>query len=481
MWENDTISVKRGQIMNPEKDELLTYEQEIIQILRSSKTLLQKREQLDQFHNFELAQSLLEMDKDDLKKFFSLFNSLQLANVFAQLDPEAAVEIFRGTQTHIVSGILNLMESDDLVDIIECFEDRDERVTYLSLIKTAKRSVIKNLIDFDNTLVGSIMNNSFIEIKKTDTVKQAIKTIVELAPSVEFIHNIYVTDSGYLEGVLSLKEIISLGNNPNTMIYDVMTLNLITITTTTKTEDAIEMMKNYDFFLLPVVDSSFHIIGIVSFDDMVEALNQESDSDYFRLAGIMESNQEQDKETIYSSVKKRMPWLVILLFINLVTSSIVSGYEGVLTLIPTLALFMPLILNMAGNTGTQSLGIIIRLFATNQLETKKAISKHLVKEFMTGLINGFIISLLLFVLVIVLNLLVGTSISNSLPFALVISLSIGVALVVSTLAGSIVPLIMNMFKVDPAVASGPFITTINDIISLLIYFGLASILLGNLI
>ncbi|MDZ4197131.1 MAG: magnesium transporter, partial [Candidatus Izemoplasmatales bacterium] len=323
-------------------------------------------------------------------------------------------------------------------------------------------------------VVGSIMNTNYVALQKTMTVKQAIKELVKVAPTVEFINNLYVIDNGRLVGVLSLKEIMAHGNSPDVMINDIMSVNLITVEPMTPNEEAIIEMQNYDFMLLPVVDKSGYMMGIVSFDDMADIINEESDEDYSRLAGISDVNLDEKGETIFISVKKRIPWLIILLFINLFTSTIIAGYEHVLVQITTLAIFMPLILNMAGNSGTQSLGVIIRLFATNQLTQRSSIWKHLLRELVTGLFNGVFIGILLFGIVIGLRMIDGSSFLTVLPFALVISLSIFVALAVSTLAGAIIPLIMKLCKIDPAVASGPFITTVNDIISLLLYFGLAS-------
>jgi len=372
------------------------------------------------------------------------------------------------------------METDDLTDIIQAIDDKEDQITYLSLIDASKRVLIKSLIAFDEDLVGSIMNNDFVAISKDLTVKKAIKEVVKMAPEIEFIHNIYIIDEfKKLEGAMSLKELISAGYDQSQKIEDLMSVNLIYVTPSTPIEDAIEIMKNYNFLLLPVVDKYQKLIGIVSFDDILEALNLESDEDYSSLAGISDV-QVDENETVFTTIKKRLPWLVILLFINLITSSIIIGFEEELKLLPTLAIFMPLILNMAGNSGTQSLGIIIRLFATNQLESKKEIFKHLLNELLTGLFNGVVIAIGLFLMVIVFNFIKGQDFRTGLSFALVVALSINIALVVATLAGAIVPLIINALKIDPAVASGPFITTINDILSLLIYFSLASILIATL-
>ncbi|MDD4070401.1 MAG: magnesium transporter [Candidatus Izemoplasmatales bacterium] len=438
------------------------------------------REKLDEFHDYEIAKTIVLLNDKSLKRLYQVLPIRKLTEVFEELTPEEAYSILKNTNIDLVIRIFREMETDDLVDIIDFITDKEDRITFLSLIDHKRRETVKSLLDFDEGVVGSIMNNYFISISKDDTVKEAITKIVKNAPEIEFIHNIYVTDnSGVLIGAMSLKEIISAGYNQTQVIEDLMSTNLVYLTPYQDIEEAIEIMKNYDFLLLPVVDKELKIIGIVSFDDILESLNEESDEDYSSLAGISEVNIDEN-ETVFTSIKKRLPWLVFLLFLNLITSSIIVSFENQLRLLPTLAVFMPLILNMAGNSGTQSLGVVIRLFATNQLEHKKSIFKHLTNELLTGLINGVVIALALFLIVILFNLIKGETFSNGLNFALVLALSINIALIVATLSGALVPLIINLFKLDPAVASGPFITTINDIFSLLIYFGIASILITSL-
>jgi magnesium transporter len=456
-------------------------EEEIINIILNIDDEEVLREQLEMYYDYEIAKALLVLEPNSRKKLYRSLPIRKLTDVFEELTPEDAFSILRETNIETIIKIFKEMETDDLVDIIDVIDDRDDRITYLSLIDVNKRVIIKSLLDFDQGLVGSIMNNDFVSLPKNFTVKQAIKKVVSLAPEIEFIHNIFITDeTRILEGAMSLKELISAGYDQSQVIEDLMSTNLKYVTPATDIEDAIEIMKNYDFLLLPVVDKYNKLIGIISYDDILEALNEESDEDYSSLAGLSEVAIDE-KETVFKTIKKRLPWLIIIMFINLITSSIIIGFEEELKLLPTLAVFMPLILNMAGNSGTQSLGIVIRLFATNQLDHKKAIAKHILNEFFTGLVNGLIIAIGLFLMVIIFNLIKGQDFTVGLNFALVVALSINIALIVATLAGTIVPLIVNSLKIDPAVASGPFITTINDILSLLIYFGLASILIQSLV
>lgn len=466
--------------MAEELENTRQYIDQIIGILRSDSTAETKRELLDEYHEHELSEAFLEMTKEDRKRFCQLFSAAFIAEIFAEFDPEAVPALLKEQGVGEAGKILNQMENDDLVDILQAFETRDERVTYLSQINVEKRNSIKSLIDYDEDVVGSLMNNVFVGLDRGMTVKNAIKHLVEVAPSTEFINNLYVVEDRRLVGVLSLKEIISAGNQPDRPIEDLMSVNLITVAPTTSKAEAIQIMKDYDFFLLPVVDEEGRILGIVSFDDMAEAISEESEEDYARLAALTDVSLDEETENVLTTLKKRVPWLVVLLFLDVVTSSIVAGFESTLAALPVLAMFMPLILNMAGNTGTQSLGVTIGLFAMNQLTETKEIFRHLGRELLTGLVNGLIIGGLLFGMTLVYKTLHGSPLSESLAFASVIALSLTVALIASTFFGTAVPLFFKLVKVDPAVASGPFITSIVDILSLLIYFVLAILLLAGL-
>lgn len=458
----------------------ISVEEEIISLINSNEENSFISSELDKYHSYEIARILTDIDDKNQKQLFNFLTQDKITEIFEELPPDTAYQVLRNYDDKFVKKVFSDMESDDLADIIGEIQDREEQISFLSLVIPKKRTVIKNLLNFDKNMVGSIMNNEYVFVKKDFTVKKAIDKVVSFAPEIEFIHNIYIVDDdNRLVGAMSLKELISAGYDKTQLIEDLMSKNLIYISPTEDIEDAIEIMKNYDFLLLPVVDKNQRMLGIVSFDDIIDALNETADEDYSRLAALTEVDITEN-ETVFTSLKKRIPWLTVLLFINLITSSIIIGFESQLTVLPTLAIFLPLILSMAGNSGTQSLGIIIRFFATNQLDNKKAIIKHVINEFLTGLVNGLIIAATLFLMVIIFNLTKGEAFNVGLNFALTVAISINIALIVATMAGTLVPLLMNALKVDPAIASGPFITTINDILSLLIYFGMASLLIPAL-
>lgn len=453
---------------------------EVVGLFNSQLPEEEIREKISDYHDYELAKVIKELNPDDKNKLYDVLPSRVLADVFEELTPYDAFQILEVTSLTTITRIFRHMEVDDLVDIINIVDDPEDRITYLSLIQVGKRVIVKQYLNFTENVIGSIMNNSFIEIDVNDTIKQAIKTVVKEAPDCEYINNIYVSDNGKLVGALSLKELINAGNERDQLVTDIMSENLVYVNPSTLNEDALVMMQHYDFMLLPVVDKYQKLIGIISFDDMLETLSYESDMDYSSLAAVSEITIDE-KETVWETIRKRMPWLLVLLFLNIFTSSIISSYQQILILLPTLAIFMPLISSMAGNSGTQSLGVIIRLFAKNELDEKASVWKHLLNEFLTGVVNGLMIAIMMFGIVLLFNVIRHTEFQEGLRFALTIAISINVALIVSTVTGTIIPIIINLLNIDPAVASGPFITTMNDILSLLIYFTLASYLVASFI
>ncbi|MCK4552518.1 MAG: magnesium transporter, partial [Tenericutes bacterium] len=284
--------------------------EEIISIIEHKKDISVLYEEIAKFHDYEIAKALEEMSNETRSVLYSILPNKILSDVFAELDPEDAFWILEETGLDVIARIFSEMEVDDLADIIAFCEDDEDCITYLSLVNVKNRGTVRTILDYDDSLVGSIMNNTFIEVLKTDTVKQAIKKIVLEAPDNEYINNIYVSDNDQLIGALSLKELISAGNERNQLIQDVMSENLVYVYPSTKNEDALVLIQNYDFQILPVVDKYQKLIGIITFDDMIETLSHESEMDYSSVAGLSEVSVDE-RETVWETIKKRMPWLVV--------------------------------------------------------------------------------------------------------------------------------------------------------------------------
>ena len=278
-------------------------------------------------------------------------------------------------------------------------------------------------------------------------------------------------------GIIGLKQLIIAGKEDK--ISEIMTDKIISANVMRHKEEVADLMQDYDIDAIPIVDNKNNMLGIITFDDVMDVITEESEEDYARLAGLSSGDIEASRESVFLSVKKRVPWLMILLVLNLFTSLIISGFEHTIATVALLAMFMPLVLDMAGNTGTQSLAVTIRSLTEDALKSKKEISKHIFRETLIGFFNGIVVGIMAFLMA---NLVVGLTTgafftSDNIKTGTVIGASIMLTLAVSTTAGALVPLIFNMLKIDPALASGPLITTINDIVALTIYFGLATLLL----
>jgi magnesium transporter len=289
------------------------------------------------------------------------------------------------------------------------------------------------------------------------------------APDAETIYYTYVVDEDKrLVGVISLRDLII--SEEDWLISDVMNERVVSVSVGEDQEEVARMVRDYDFLALPVVDFQNHMLGIITVDDIMDVMEEEASDDYSKLAAI--SDIDSPEENAFSSAKKRLPWLIILLFLGSITASLIGSFEEALNKLAILATFIPLIAGMAGNSGTQALAVAVRGIATGEFE-KQGKWRMLLREAVTGIITGVSCGILITFIVYIWQ--------GNLFLGILIGLSILAALIVATLAGSFVPLIMHRFNIDPAVASGPFITTINDIISILIYFGLASAFMNLLL
>ncbi|XMB87441.1 magnesium transporter [Mycoplasmatota bacterium WC44] len=425
-------------------------------------------ERLLEFHPYDISQVILKLNDFD-KAFFLSLNIDTVSLVLSSLEVEEFIEFTQDVRTKIVSDIISEMDFDDAVDVLKALDDED-RIILLRLMDDKHRSKIKELMFYKEDTAGAIMTTEFIDISVNFTVKQAMKKVIDLAKEAVSINVIYVTDNDKLVGVLSLRELIVARAEDD--LKEIMTTNLITLTPLVDQIIVAETMMNYNFTVLPVVDKNMKIKGIVTSDDVMDVIDEEAVEDISALAGVTDADIDHDTETVLSSVKKRFPWLVVLLAIGSITSIIIASYEETINKVPILAVFLPLILDMSGNTGTQSLAVTIRGLSTNQFVDKRDIFEHLWREFKTALLNGFMLSTLVFIMASIMGYFTG---NTDITFALVICVSVYIAIIVATLAGALIPLLINALKIDPAVASGPFITTINDIISLTVYLTLATI------
>jgi len=426
------------------------------------------RKEFLEVHPYDQAKFFVSQEEDIRKQIYTYLSPAEMAELFHNLDSEDQEKILHEMAPSYVAEMLAQMYADDAVDVLNELE-KDQVVSYLTIMDDEAAKEIKDLLHYEEKTAGSIMTTEFVAISANKTIREAMKILKSEAPDAETIYYIYVVDDEKrLVGVLSLRDLIIADDNK--LVSEVMNDRVVYVSVSEDQENVARMMMDYDFVALPVLDYQRHLLGIIKVDDIMDVIEEEASEDYSKLAGVPDG--EGNGYSAFSAAKKRLPWLIILLLLGMFTASLIGRFEETLNKVSILAVFIPLIAGMAGNTGTQALAIAVRGIALGESDHNSKV-QLLQKEIGTGLIIGFVCGILVMLIVDVwqhnfyLGLLVGTAIFCTLT--------------VSTMTGALIPLVMHKFKIDPAVASGPFITTLNDIISILIYFGLATLLMNYLV
>lgn len=453
------------------------YINEILLILRSNKGSDYIKEELLNYHENDIAKIFPLLSKEERFKLYKILDQENLSDIFSYLDEPT--EYFNEMSNDTVVEILENMDTDDAIDILEEMEE-DERKKIIDLMDQEVVDDIKLISSYNDDMIGSKMTLNYISISRYATVKKAMKTMIQEAAINDNVSTLYfVDDDDTFYGAMDLRDLIIARDSSN--LDDLIKTSYPYLKATELVSECLGKIKDYAFDSIPIVDDKKRLIGVITSDDIIEAVTDEMGDDYAKLGGL--SCEDDLDESVFKSIGKRMPWLCILLGLGLMTSLIISGFEPVVEAIPLLVFFQSLILDMAGNTGTQSLAVTIRVIS-NEQATKKDIIKLILKELKVGLINGLIIGSISFVAVLLFLMFVKSKdaiIIYNVKIALSIGVSMLASIVVANAAGTIIPVIFKKCKVDPAVASGPLITTLNDIIAVSIYYGLAWLLFKALI
>ncbi len=420
-------------------------------------------------HPYDQAEFFSELDDEDRAKVYIFLSPEEMADLFENLeaDEEDFKDVLAQMNPNYAADMLSNMYADDAVDVLNEL-DKDQVASYLTIMDEEAAQEIKDLLHYEEYTAGSIMTTEFIAISANQTVRSAMYILKKEAPQAETIYYIFVIDEDKrLAGVISLRDLIVADDE--TMIAEVMNDRVVSVSVGEDQEEVARMMRDYNFLALPVVDFQNHLLGIITVDDIIDVMEEEASDDYSKLAGIADLD-TVDRNPL-TAAKKRLPWLIILLFLGMFTASLIGRFEDTLDKVAILAVFIPLIAGMAGNTGTQALAVAVRGIATGDLD-KESKWNIILREAGTGFITGAVCGILVTFIVYFWK--------GELFLGALVGISIFITLIIATLAGSLVPLLMHRLKIDPAVASGPFITTINDIISILIYFGIATAFMSYL-
>ena len=439
---------------------------ELAELFRSEKTDEEILDFLLNYHKNDIADMMAGMTEEERKRLYHLLGAQKVAEIFKYI--EEPRKYIRELSVESAARVISEMDSDDAVDLLEDL-DPEEKEQIVRMLDEDARKDVKMLLSYDEEEIGSCMTTNYICIPEELTIKQAMSELVKQAGENDNIMTIYVVDEkGVFAGAIDLKDLIRA--RENTHLEDLVLKSYPYVTDHEKIEDCIDELVDYAEDSIPVLSEEGKILGVITAYDIVEAVDEEMGEDYAKLAGL--TAEEDLEETTFQSMKKRLPWLIILLFLGMVVSSVVGIFETVVAVIPIVMCFQSLILDMAGNVGTQSLAVTIRVLMDENLNRKDKFGLIL-KEMRIGFANGLFLGIMAFVFI---GLYVCFIKGNALSYSFLISGCVGVslmlAMVISSLVGTTIPLLFHKIKVDPAVASGPLITTVNDLVAVVTYYGL---------
>ena len=457
----------------PPSPERPDYAAEIAEILRSDKTEEELFELLDDYHDSDLADAMELMTPEERSKFYRVLPADDVADIYERLEQDE-VEAYLGELDDArVARIIDHMDADKAVDFLRMLPT-DKRKKLVGLLDKQSQKDILMIAAYDEDQIGSRMSTNYVSISSTMTVKNAMRTLVRKAADYDNISTIYVVDENeQFYGAIELTALIIAREGQS--LEDLISTSYPYVYGSELIDDCIEDIKDYSEDSIPVLDNDNHMIGVITSQDLIQVVDDEMGEDYARLAGL--TSEEDLKEPLLQSMKKRLPWLLVLLFLGLLVSSVIAKYEHVVAQLTILIVFQSMILDMSGNAGIQSLGVTIRVLSDETLTFVEKF-KLVFKEIRVGLCNGLLLGLITFLLI---GLYIMVIRGKEPMFSFAVSGCIGLALMgamlISSFMGTVVPLFFNKIKIDPAVASGPFITTINDLIAVVTYYGLSYVLL----
>lgn len=451
------------------------YQKEIVDIVRSKLSPKALKEKLLDYHENDIAMALPLLTRDERVKLYGLLDIDTLVDIFDYA--EDVKEYFSELSLVKKKAIIENSEADTAVGYLRQI-DKTERDTLINLIDAEAKHDIKLFNSFDEDEIGSKMTTNYVAISEGVDIKTAMRELVRQAAEHDNISIIYVLDENRaFYGAIYLKDLIIA--REGTDIGDITVTSYPYVYATELVSDCIERIKDYSEDSIPVLDSENRLIGVVTATDVIEVVDDELGEDYAKLAGL--SAEEDLHEPLGMSLKKRLPWLIVLLGLALVVSSVVGTFEAVVAGLPLIMCFQSLILDMSGNVGTQSLAVTIRVLMDERLTLKQKFSL-VFKEIKVGFFNGLLLGAVSFVFIgLYVYFLKGHDLTLSLAVSGCTGIALLVAMVLSSLSGTVIPMIFKKMKIDPAVASGPLITTINDLVAVVTYYGLAWILLINVL
>lgn len=421
-------------------------------------------EELSKYNPVDLANLLSKLDEEKLVIVFRILDKEKAAEVFSYMENDLRQTLIKTLSNQDIKTIFDSMYADDAVDFLS---DMPANVVtqLLENVDIETRADINYLLQYSEDSAGSIMTVEFIELHPTMTVRQALDKIRKVGIDSETVYTCYVVEKHKLLGIVSAKDLMI--HDSDTLIKNLMKDTYVSIQTTDDRETAANLFRKYGLLAIPVVDSEGCIVGIVTFDDAIDVLTDETTEDMQKMAAMMANDEPYLKTSVWKHAKHRIMWLLILMFSATITGSIIGKYENAFAVIPLLVSFIPMLMDTGGNCGSQSSTLIIRGLAVDELQFSDAF-KIIWKEFRVSLVVGITLAIA--------NGLRILLIYQDLKLALVVSLSLIGTIVIAKVVGGILPILAKKCKLDPAIMAAPIITTIVDTFSIIIYFNIATLI-----
>lgn len=435
-------------------------------------------EMLEKKQFSEIKATIKQMHPQDISSIITTLPSHFQGIVYRLLPKDVAVNVFENFEIPFQETLLNSLKSDEVIGILNemapddrtrLFEELPANIVlkYLALLDESKRKIAYNLLGYKEDTAGRLMTTDFLELQENFTISQAIETIRITAPKKETIYYGYViSPDRKLNGVISLKSIIT--SEPDDVVGELMNTSVICVQTDALQEEVASVMAHYDLVAIPVVDLEDRLVGIITHDDILDVITEEDTEDIHLMGAVTTTDRSLLDLTIWDSIKRRLSWLILLIVLASFSTNILTMYQDVLSTVVALSFFIPLLIDTGGNAGTQSATITIRALATGELK-KQHRWEIIGKEFVSGLILGLMLG--------VLGAFQAYFTSQILLVSITVGISICVVVTLASVTGTLLPMLAERFKLDPAVMAGPFISTIVDIVGLITYFEIAKLIL----
>ncbi len=441
-------------------DELIS---KILDFINSSddKSIL---ETFSNFHHADIAEIIEELNSDEATYIIKILDSEKTSDVLMELDDDYREKILKNLSIKEIAEEVEELDSDDATDIISELPEEKQKKVISKIIDAEHKADIKELLKYDEDSAGGLMAKELIKVNENWTVKGCVKEMRSQAFEVTRVHSVYVVDNDdILLGRLSLKDLLV--SNPKSKIRSIYKKNVDHVYDTDSAESVASTMQKYDLGAIPVVNKKKKLLGRITIDDIVDLIKEEAEEDYQLAAGILQDVDVDD--TIFELTKARLPWLIVGLIGGIGAAFVMVGFDEILIQNEILFYFTPLIAAMAGNVGVQSSAIIVQGLANDDI--RGSINNRLLKETLLSILNGVILAILLFLFIYFWK--------GDTDIALALSVALVAVVIVAGIIGTFIPLFLNKRGIDPAIATGPFITTSNDIFGILIYFLVAKLIL----